>query len=295
MKIKRAKQYKKLMHHFRHLGFREPYQVLLDSQILEDAYRTKIDLVSRLEGVLQGKVKPMVTQCDMRRLYSSKNSQLIELAKKFERRRCGHHELDEPLSSLECISSVVDPKENQTNKHRLIVASQDLRVRARMRTIAGCPLIYINKSVMIMEPMNTATEEQREQEERNKFRLGLKGQRNPAPPKRKRDNEDSADDGDNIEGQATEDARPQKKKKRKGPKEPNPLSIKKPKKETPSEGNTKPRSADAKPSHSAAVESNDATAEVEGSGHRKRKRKHKPKGDGEGDSAANVDGEAVVA
>lgn len=73
---------------------------------------------------------------------------LINFAKeKLERRRCNHHELEEPLSSLECISAVVDPKGSHTNKHRYVVASQSPKVRAHMRTIAGVPNVYINKSV----------------------------------------------------------------------------------------------------------------------------------------------------
>lgn len=272
----------------------DPSKVLLDSQILEDAYRTKTDLQTRLEGVLQGKVKLMVTQCDMRHLYDAKpkNNALIESTKNTtERRRCGHHELEEPLSSLECLSSVVDPKSTLTNKHRYVVASQDIKVRAHMRKIAGVPLVYINRSVVIMEPMNTVTEEQRDREEKSKFRLGLKAQRNPAqPPKRKRDEEEGVDD---VEEQVMD--RPQKKNKRKGPKEPNPLSMKKAKKDqAPPGGNaTKPRTTEPKSPRPAAADKVDATTEGEGAGHRKRKRKHKPKG--EGDSGVNVDGEANAA
>lgn len=141
-----------------------------------------------------------------------------------------------------------------------------------------------------MEPMNTASEELREREEKNKFRLGLKGQRNPdQPPKRKRDDEEQG-----AEEQTTEEAQPQKKKKQKGPKQPNPLSMKKAKNEAPAGSTTKPKSADSKPSRPAAAESTDAPApDGEDAGPRKRKRKHKPKGDGE--AAANVDAEAAAA
>ncbi|KAL1604034.1 hypothetical protein SLS60_005626 [Paraconiothyrium brasiliense] len=237
----------------------------------------------------------MITQCCMRALYNSenKNDKLISWSKEnLERRRCGHHELDEPLSALDCISSVIDPKGNNTNKHRLCVASQDRKVRSHLRTIPGVPLIYLERSVMIMEPMNTASEEQRDREEKSKFRQGLKGQRNPAqPPKRKREDEEGADD-DNVEDQVTEEARPQKKKKRKGPKEPNPLSMKKAKKDTPASA-TKPKSTESKQPRPTAGSDDAPAADGEGAGPRKRRRKHKPKG--EGDSAANVDGEATEA
>ncbi|KAH7076442.1 Fcf1-domain-containing protein [Paraphoma chrysanthemicola] len=280
MKLKRAKAYKKLLHQYElNFGFREPYQVIFDSQILEDAYRFKIDLVARLQKVLGGQVKPMITTCDMRHLYLAKpkNETLILQAKEYERRRCNHQDLDEPLSTLECLSEVVDPKSNGTNKNRYIVASNDARVRGHMRSIAGVPLIYISKSVVLMEPMANATEEQREREEKSKFKLGLKGQRKPdQPPKRKREEQDGEQEGGSIADGATGDAQPSKKKRAKGPKQPNPLSMKKPKKEKAATSADKPsKSAESRQEPSAAD-----GAPSEAAGH-KRKRKHKPKGDGD--------------
>jgi U3 small nucleolar RNA-associated protein 23 len=268
--------YKKLLHQYElNFGFREPYQVLLDSAILQDAYQFKIDIVGRLEKVLGAKVKPMITTCDMRHLYLAKpkNETLILQAKEYERRRCGHHELDEPLSSLECLASVVDPKDSNTNKHRYVVAANDISVRARMRKVAGVPLIYISKSVVLMEPMTSATEDFREREEKSKFKMGLKGQRKPdAGEKRKRD---EGEDNISVGDQATGDH--QKKRRQKGPKGPNPLSVKKSKKDAAAP------STSAKPSKPAATESQPAAAaatEGEASEPRKRKRKHKSKTEG---------------
>lgn len=39
-------------------GFREPYQVLLDSGMIRDADRFKMDLIGGLERTLHGQVKP---------------------------------------------------------------------------------------------------------------------------------------------------------------------------------------------------------------------------------------------
>jgi U3 small nucleolar RNA-associated protein 23 len=39
-------------------GFREPYQVLLDAEMIRDADRFKMDLVGGLERTLHGQVKP---------------------------------------------------------------------------------------------------------------------------------------------------------------------------------------------------------------------------------------------
>jgi U3 small nucleolar RNA-associated protein 23 len=279
--------YKKLLHQYElNFGFREPYQVVLDSQILEDAYKFKIDLVARLQKLLGGEVKPMITTCDMRHLYLAKpkNETLILQAKEYERRRCNHQDLDEPLSTLECLGEVVDPKNSGTNKNRYIVASNDKRVRAHMRSIAGVPLIYISKSVVLMEPMANATEELREREEKSKFRQGLKGQRKPdQAPKRKREDEE---EGQSIADGATGEERPNKKKKPKGPKQPNPLSIKKAKKETTAP--KKVRSTDTNDAQPAVADDADAPGESSG-----RKRKRKPKSKGEGEAApAEADGDS---
>ncbi|KAF3046366.1 hypothetical protein E8E12_005531 [Didymella heteroderae] len=279
MKLKRAKAYKKLLHQYElNFGFREPYQVLLDSAILQDAYKFKIDLVGRLEKVLGAKVKPMITQCDMRHLYDAKpkNETLILQAKEYERRRCGHHELEEPLSTLECLSSVVDPKGSGSNKHRYVVASNEKEVRAKMRSIPGVPLIYISKSVVLMEPMTSATEDFREREEKSKFKQGLKGARKPdAGEKRKRDDDDEKDD----RSIATETQTP-KKRRQKGPKQPNPLSMKKKKKtDTPkaqpaSEKKAKP--VEPRECQAAAADAPDGEAAAP----KKRRRKHKSKAEG---------------
>ncbi|KUJ22595.1 uncharacterized protein LY89DRAFT_607309 [Mollisia scopiformis] len=284
MRGKRAKQYRKLMQQYGlSFGFREPYQVLLDSGIIRDADRFKMDLVGGLERTLHGQIKPMVTQCSMRHLYKAKDepgvSYLIDKAKTYERRRCGHHpdEFPEPLSEKECLSSVVDPKGSKHNKNCYVVASQDLELRKNMRTVLGVPMVYINRSVMIMEPMASTTVDNREREEKGKFRAGLK--RASGSLKRKREDEDREDHNESV----TEDL-PKKKKKVKGPKGPNPLSVIKPKKKTEGDGLASIKGKESKDRTEILPslgkdEASDQTAK------RKRKRKPKSGGDGEGLSA----------
>lgn len=148
------------------------------------------------------------------------------------------------MSEFACIQSVVDPKGTKNNKHKLVVASQDDKLRTMLRGIPGVPLIYIKRSVMVMEPMGGATERVRETDERGKFRAGLKGARGGEAAvmpslKRKRevvDNEEaSGGDSDDVGGpEASSETQPVKRerKRQKGPKGPNPLSTKKPKSKT---------------------------------------------------------------
>ena len=218
----------------------------------------------------------VITQCSIRHLYAAKDepgvSYLIDKAKTYERRRCGHRPEDhaEPLSAKECITSVVDPKDSKSNKHRYVVASQDLDVRRDMRSILGVPLVYINRSVMIMEPMADATAGNREREEKLKFRDGLK--RGSGSLKRKRDDEEG---GKSV---GDEERTLKKSKQKKGPKEPNPLSVKK-KKPKVDGASLKAVPKDSK-KESGDGDGDGETAEnaegTGGTGKRKRKRKHKP-------------------
>lgn len=201
MKLKRAKAYKKQMNYLHlNFGFREPYQVLVDEEIILEAARTNFDLKAGLERTLQGAVKPMVTQCTIEHLYRAKDAQAIDLAKSFERRRCGHLPGESTLSVYECIKDVLEVKGE--NKHRYVVATQKPKLRIYFRSIPAVPLVHIKRSVMVLEPMAEATQEARKHIEAAKLQTGLNIQ--PSHP-------ESSEKGSRL----------------KGPKGPNPLSVKK--------------------------------------------------------------------
>jgi U3 small nucleolar RNA-associated protein 23 len=127
---------------------------------------------------------------------------------------------------------------------------------------------YINRSVMIMEPMAGATADNREKEERGKFRAGLK--RGSGSLKRKREDEDVKE-----ESNVQEDM-PKRKKAVNGPKGPNPLAVKKPKKkpEGPATTFTEAESKDLK-TKVLKLEQADGSEPILASIKGKRKRKHK--------------------
>ncbi|UKZ77644.1 hypothetical protein TrVFT333_005368 [Trichoderma virens FT-333] len=240
MRGKRSKQYRKLMEQFSMtFGFREPYQILVDAEMIKDANRCTMDLAARLQSTVHGKVKPLITQCEIRKLYADKDqpggNAAIELAKTFERRRCGHHpdEYPKPLETIECMRSVVDPKSTGENKHRYVVASQSLDVRRMLRAIRGVPLIYIKRSVMILEPMADESVQIREREEKRKFRAELKNTlgKRKREEKEERNGDDGEGDDDGSESdseKATQASTSEKKpKKNRGTKGANPLSMKK--------------------------------------------------------------------
>ncbi|KAL7909457.1 Fcf1 domain-containing protein [Trichoderma velutinum] len=245
MRGKRSKQYRKLMEQFSMtFGFREPYQILVDAEMIKDANRCTMDLEARLQGTVHGKVKPLITQCEIRKLYAEKDqpgvNAAIELAKTFERRRCGHHpnEYPKPLETMECMRSVVDPKSTGENKHRYVVASQSLDVRRMLRGIRGVPLIYIKRSVMILEPMADESVQIREREEKRKFRAELK--KNTLGKRKREEKEENGDDGSESDDDEVKQSKGEpdstsekKAKKNRGTKGANPLSMKKKKPQQP--------------------------------------------------------------
>ncbi|KAK4042086.1 rRNA-processing protein utp23 [Parachaetomium inaequale] len=268
---KRTKQYKKLMRAFEHLGFRQPYQLLVTSDVLLDT--TKLDLVSLFEKTLSTKgLKPMITQCCIRALYAKNVGPnrdqavvaAIDRAKTFERRRCGHLMDADPLPERECMLSVVDPKGKGENKFRYVVVTQDELLRDTLRSVVPTPLMYVRRSVMILEPMSSSSARVREREERSKFLEGIVRR----PQKRKREDDESGDEHSGSEGEGGEgdgdggsnadrprtaggEDKPKKKKKQYGRKGPNPLAVRKAK--TTSEAGQKPRKP-AAPSAEASTE-----------------------------------------
>lgn len=160
----------------------------------------KLELLNQLGSVLQGTVKPMITQCCIHELYlQGKSQQLaVDLAKTFERRKCNHKEA---ISGDECLAAVI----GDSNRHRYVVATQSQPLRVKLRTIPAVPIAHVNRSVMVLEPPSNTTLKIKEKTEEQALHptasdLAL------LPPKA--------------------NAEPLRKKK-KGPKGPNPLSVKK--------------------------------------------------------------------
>lgn len=216
-------------------------------------------------------------------------------------RYCSHNEEGTPIDEADCLIGLLSPNpEAKKNKEHYILATADpvqpaeeketsgngqrrdqhrqrapppppqiqYNLRRNARTIPGVPIIYVKRSVMILEPMSGKSTDVREGVERGKLKTGV------VSGKRKREAEDGAP------STAAKGA-----KKLKGA---NPLSMKKPKSRVASAGGSKPRS-EAK--EGAAATSKETTEPQENDGEQttktKRKRKHKSsKADGEAQQQA---------
>ncbi|KAI8925903.1 Fcf1-domain-containing protein [Entophlyctis helioformis] len=153
MKVKRQKVNKKYMSVYIHsFGFRQPYQVLLDANFIEVARQTKKDLSDALPKLLGGQVRLMTTYCcyaELRKLGPEFRA-AADMAKSLEKRRCTH---TPAVPAAQCIREIV----GATNENHYAVATEDAALRGFLRSIPATPLMYINKSVLILEPPSGST------------------------------------------------------------------------------------------------------------------------------------------
>lgn len=257
MRQKRAKSYRKQLLVYSHtFKFREPYQTLVDDEIVQTAYDSKFNLWKGLQNTLQADVKILITQCCMQKLYATENQHLIDMAKQYERRRCNHPPKD-PKEPIDCIQDVINV--NGTNKHRYVLASQNIELRRKLRRIPGVPIIHINRAVMILEPLSDASIKISKKMEQEKLYKGLNDAKYAGIKKDDDDNDDENDED-------AENKKDTKVKKRKiGPKQPNPLSMKKRKTNKSDQKNVETKEGDS------------LVGNIETEKKKRRKRKHKGK------------------
>lgn len=168
----------------------------VDAAFLQSCVQQKLDFQARVHDVLQGAVKPsetlckgvpvrvnltlrslrtVITQCCIQALYDAgaEGQAAVDLAKGFERRKCNHFKSrpeDECMATMAGVSrpafgQVANGTDGQSsasstgkdNPNRYVVATQSLELRKKLRAVPGLPLVYINRSVMLLETPSDQT------------------------------------------------------------------------------------------------------------------------------------------
>ncbi|KAF9347489.1 hypothetical protein BGX26_001029 [Mortierella sp. AD094] len=149
-------------------------------------------------------------------------------SKRFEKRRCKHQEaVDEAL----CISQII----STSNPHNYVVATQSKKLRVQLAQVPGVPLLYINRANMILEPPSDASVSTSKKIESDKTHASskelntLKAVKVTALGKVSVDPKlvKKIEEKKESKKQKMEIKKAKIMKKRMGPKEPNPLSVKK--------------------------------------------------------------------
>ncbi|KAF9916908.1 hypothetical protein FBU30_001103 [Linnemannia zychae] len=270
MRLKRSKDYKRYMNMYcQTFHFRKPYQVLVDADFIQAALDQRMDLRSQIPKVLCDASKQMVTPCTMALLKSrgEDGSGAFLASKRFEKRRCKHQEaVDEAI----CLSQII----SDSNPHNYVVASQSKKLRSKFGQVPGVPLLYINRSNLILEPPSEATLTKSKQIESGKTHASSKELATLKAVKVTGQGKVSIDSKAAKKVEEKQESKKQKRelmkakllKKRYGPKEPNPLSVKKKKKVAPA-----PLAVTSEKKHKADGES------AEGAPEKKKRKRRKSK------------------
>jgi len=209
MKIKRAKKVSKTLEFFRNnFGFRAPYQVLLDGTFSAGCLEAKVNIKEQIPKYL-GEARLFTTPCCITELEQLNCYGAMMVAKGFPVFKCGHQQA-EPAST--CIASLVGGH----NSRHFVVATNDYGLRTLLRGVPGTPVLYLHGNSPTLERPSELTRGRVEQEAEERTGVTTHQARTIKAMKKQ------------VFG---EEVKP-KKKKRKGPKGPNPLSCKKKKKDS---------------------------------------------------------------
>lgn len=162
MGVKRSKRNKRDLTTYRtHFGFYEPYKIVIDGTFLHSSLSQKLDINENLSRILQGTTQTLITPCALNEL--NKLGDELKTTTSYARRnvkllKCYHPTF---ISARECILSCIGNR----NKKRFCCATQDKILRKSLAAVPGVPLIYLNNSVTILEPISTKTQEYIEKKE----------------------------------------------------------------------------------------------------------------------------------
>jgi U3 small nucleolar RNA-associated protein 23 len=236
--------------------------LVVDSDHLRTLHACKMPLQRYLEKTLHGTAKPFITKCSLAsalkttELRTSQRPDFLPPPTKLPLRHCSHADIgtDEVLPEMECLFDLLSggargnqqpknkehfvlatadhasPQTNTTTDRKKYDSATENDIRPYVREIPGVPIIYVKRSVMVLEELSRASLAVRLKEEKQKLREGLvkAGDR-----KRKRDDDREREGEGNADKEKTGDAivaAAPKKKRVKGTKGPNPLSVMKKKK-----------------------------------------------------------------
>ena len=153
MKIKRQKQVRRFLHIYKSIyRYREPYLVLADGTFCQAAVTCKLEARKRLSVYLGAATQCCTTKCILSELELLGKGMFDArmLAQRFQLRDCKHKK---PVTASECILSLVLNK----NKTKYFVATQDSSLTKQIRAEPGIPLLYLHKSVLVLEKPSDAT------------------------------------------------------------------------------------------------------------------------------------------
>uniref|UniRef100_A0A7S3YYY4 UTP23 sensor motif region domain-containing protein n=1 Tax=Lotharella globosa TaxID=91324 RepID=A0A7S3YYY4_9EUKA len=207
-KLKRQKWARKYLEFYKlNFGISAPYTLVVDGEYIQEALRHKVHIKEQIPKLFQSTVIPSVTKCTVASLRRRGNrySGAALIAKRFERTACTHE--GGVIAEINCLKALV----GSSNEQKVCYGAQDVQLRNHVRTVPAAPLLFLREGVPIFEAPSKATKQVFRE------KMSKKG--------------DLTEREKKIVGKLVKsDAKEPVRRKRKGPKEPNPLSRKRKKK-----------------------------------------------------------------
>ena len=147
MKIKRLKTYKKFILFFQNAyGFAPPYKFLLDGSFLAHVLKTDINIREHLKKICDEEVELYMTGCMFKELREAGEpaKDALIASRRLTRVKCTHKGV---LEGDECMKVILGDK----NKEKYGVCSNDSDLRNFLRDKSRCPLIFLNRGVIVMD------------------------------------------------------------------------------------------------------------------------------------------------
>ena len=277
-RLKRQKQHRKTLDFYRmQFHFQRPFKVLLDGNFLHHCIKNNINVRDRLATALSdNSVVPLVPDQVVEELTNIGLvcADALALASTFKRapshgrspkkrKSAGsttttptltptnHNDPDEVKLKVEDEDEDEDEDDmtsaadgilhliGQHNRHRYIVATQDVNLRKQINQVPGVPVLYLNIGVTVIEQPSRSSREYQAVAEQKKLaprkderrRLQQRQQQESKARVALTQTQTGRDAELNLPGMQSVHAQPNKNKKKKwvqrGPKQPNPLSMRK--------------------------------------------------------------------
>ncbi|CAM9311787.1 unnamed protein product [Pylaiella littoralis] len=280
MRVTRAKQYRRHLRFYRIVyGISAPYKVILDGNFIHGCISSKVDIEQRLASVLQGAPMQMFVPRSAREELKALGPGFKE-SYSFAVGHCrglplppdrtpaaggsdeegeGGETKNGPDPAKEILATI-----GADNAGKYLVASQDENLRVKLRRVPGCPLVFVSRTVLLMEQPSGKSKTEFEKAERNKAIGTTDEEDRVLSILRKREREERE------RGRALE---PRKRLKKKAS-APNPLSAKK-RTSSSSSRSKNTRTSRSGGSNSSSAGKSKPTSSGEGGGNRVRRKRKK--------------------
>mmetsp|Transcript_16741 Transcript_16741/g.50023 ORF Transcript_16741/g.50023 Transcript_16741/m.50023 type:complete len:248 (+) Transcript_16741:225-968(+) len=207
-KVQRTITFLKVTHQFR-----EPFKVVLDGNFINALLQSKTDALEAISKLLSAPVKLYTSRCVLRELHAlgPDLKAAIKASRSLMVLHCGHEE--HPETPGTCLATVL----GDDNPQHMFIATQDRALRSDLGRIPGAALIFASVNGLHLEAPSA--------EQMADARAAVAGHMAVKPLER----QSEALAGPLAEAHARKERTIFKRHKAKGP---NPLSVRKPKKET---------------------------------------------------------------